>query len=89
MGWHLPGAPDSSWPRTNSLKSERPGARWYRTTARLDQPQGTDAAVGLRINDAEAAQASTASRSSSTAGTPASTSTMSVPRRSSSSRPAS
>lgn len=52
MGWHLPGAPDSSWPRTNSLKSERPGVRWYRTTARLDQPQDTDTAVGLRINDA-------------------------------------
>ncbi|MEU1369808.1 beta-galactosidase [Streptomyces sp. NPDC005803] len=51
MGWHLPGAPDGSWERTGSLKSDRPGVRWYRTTARLNLPRGTDTAVGLRIDD--------------------------------------
>ncbi|MFJ3706788.1 beta-galactosidase [Streptomyces sp. NPDC090053] len=51
-GWHLPGAPDSSWPTTRSLKSDRPGVRWYRTAVRLDLARGTDTAVGLRINDA-------------------------------------
>ncbi|WP_241911148.1 beta-galactosidase [Streptomyces sp. DH-12] len=51
MGWHLPGAPDSSWSTTQSFKSERPGVRWYRTTAGLDLPEGTDTAVGLRIDD--------------------------------------
>ncbi|MFJ6463049.1 beta-galactosidase [Streptomyces sp. NPDC091387] len=51
MGWHLPGAPESSWARTGSLKSGRPGVQWYRTTARLDLPKDSDTAVGLRIND--------------------------------------
>ncbi|TXS01603.1 beta-galactosidase [Streptomyces sp. col6] len=52
LGWHLPGAPDASWARTASLKSDRPGVRWYRTTARLDLPDGADTALGLRIEDA-------------------------------------
>ncbi|THA71052.1 beta-galactosidase [Streptomyces sp. A0958] len=52
LGWHLPGAPDASWARTGSLKSDRPGVRWYRTTARLDLPKGADTALGLRIEDA-------------------------------------
>lgn len=51
VGWHLPGAPDTSWDRTGALKSARPGVRWYRTTARLDLPKGADTAVGLRIGD--------------------------------------
>ncbi|MER5276454.1 beta-galactosidase [Streptomyces sp. NPDC002809] len=51
MGWHLPGAPDTSWARTGALKSERPGVQWYRTTARLNLPKGADTAVGLRITD--------------------------------------
>ncbi|MFI7365778.1 beta-galactosidase [Streptomyces sp. NPDC050149] len=51
MGWHLPGAPDSSWGRTGALKSARPGVQWYRTTARLNLPNGADTAVGLRIDD--------------------------------------
>ncbi|WP_405902199.1 beta-galactosidase [Streptomyces sp. NBC_00656] len=51
MGWHLPGAPDSSWERTGALKSARPGVRWYRTTVRLNLPRGADTAVGLRIDD--------------------------------------
>ncbi|MFF1925595.1 beta-galactosidase [Streptomyces sp. NPDC058221] len=51
MGWHLPGAPDTSWARTGSLKSARPGVHWYRTTARLDLPKGSDTAVALRIDD--------------------------------------
>ncbi|HEY9331489.1 MAG TPA: beta-galactosidase [Streptomyces sp.] len=51
MGWHLPGAPDSSWERTGALKSDRPGVRWYRTTARLNLPRGADTAVALRIDD--------------------------------------
>ncbi|MEU9089417.1 beta-galactosidase [Streptomyces sp. NPDC048428] len=51
MGWHLPGAPDTSWARTGALKSERPGVHWYRTTARLKLPKGADTAVGLRITD--------------------------------------
>ncbi|MGW0940875.1 beta galactosidase jelly roll domain-containing protein, partial [Streptomyces sp. NPDC002666] len=51
MGWHLPGAPDSSWGQTGALKSARPGVQWYRTTARLNLPEGADTAVGLRIDD--------------------------------------
>jgi Glycosyl hydrolases family 35/Beta-galactosidase jelly roll domain/Beta-galactosidase, domain 2/Beta-galactosidase, domain 3 len=50
-GWHLPVAHDAGWPVTTSLKSTRPGVRWYRATARLDVPRGTDTAVGLRIED--------------------------------------
>ncbi|MFD8203028.1 beta galactosidase jelly roll domain-containing protein [Streptomyces sp. NPDC003470] len=53
-GRHLPGAPDSSWRTTSSLKSDRPGVRWFRTTARLNLPSGTDTAIGLRIDDAGA-----------------------------------
>ncbi|MEV5603573.1 beta-galactosidase [Streptomyces sp. NPDC052299] len=52
VGWHLPGAPDASWARTGSLKSDRPGVRWYRTTARLDLPEGADTALALRVEDA-------------------------------------
>ncbi|MFD5654045.1 beta-galactosidase [Streptomyces sp. NPDC127039] len=52
VGWHLPGAPDASWPTTEQLKSDRPGVRWYRTTATLNLPSGTDTALALRVNDA-------------------------------------
>ncbi|MDI3422172.1 beta-galactosidase [Streptomyces luteolus] len=50
-GGHLPGAPDSSWRTTQSLKSERPGVRWFRTETELRLPEGSDTAVGLRIAD--------------------------------------
>ncbi|MDI3408969.1 glycoside hydrolase family 35 protein [Streptomyces cavernicola] len=50
-GWHLPGAPDSSWNSTRSFKSERAGVRFYRTTAQLNLPEGQDTAIGLRIGD--------------------------------------
>ncbi|MFD4338031.1 beta-galactosidase [Streptomyces anulatus] len=53
QGWHLPGAPTGSWDSTASLKSERPGVRWYSTAVGLDLARGTDTAVGLRIADAD------------------------------------
>lgn len=51
QGWHLPGAPDSQWAAADSLKSTRPGVRWYRTTAGLDLAKGADTPLALRIND--------------------------------------
>ena len=46
-----------------------PGVRWYRTSARLDLPQGQDNAIALDLaDDPRAAAPATAPRSSSTAG---------------------
>ncbi|WP_406128738.1 beta-galactosidase [Streptomyces canus] len=62
-GWSLPGFPDGSWKSTTlsgqSGKTE-PGVRWYRTSARLDLPQGQDNALALDL--AEAAGGSTGYR---------------------------
>ena len=71
-GWSLPGYPDGSWKHTTlagqSAKTGT-GVRWYRTSARLDLPQGQDNAhrPGSRRGRRAAAPA-TAPRSSSTAG---------------------
>ncbi|MFD7160566.1 beta-galactosidase [Kribbella sp. NPDC059898] len=50
-GWHLPGAPDSRWSTTASLKSDAPVVRWYRTTAMLNVAPGTDPAIALHVDD--------------------------------------
>ncbi|MFC6704559.1 glycoside hydrolase family 35 protein [Flexivirga alba] len=52
LGWYLPGAPDASWPQSNSLKSTRPGVTFYRTQVKVPAPQGEDASWSLRFNDA-------------------------------------
>ena len=55
-GWSLAGFPDGSWKNTTlagqSAKS-RTGVRWYRTSARLDLPQGQDNAIALDLAEAE------------------------------------
>lgn len=50
-GWHLPGAPDRSWPKASSLKSERAGVRFYRTVVEVPHRHGADAAWALRVAD--------------------------------------
>jgi beta-galactosidase GanA len=51
-GWSLPGFPDRSWtPVSLPTTDPTPGVSWYRTTARLDLPRGSDTSVGLRIDD--------------------------------------
>ncbi|WP_239148962.1 NPCBM/NEW2 domain-containing protein [Streptomyces sp. SID12501] len=59
----MPGYSDGSWKATSlpqqTGKSE-PGVRWYRTSARLDLPQGQDNAIALDL--AEAAAGSTGYR---------------------------
>ncbi|WP_329225296.1 beta-galactosidase [Streptomyces canus] len=51
-GWSLPGFPDGSWKSTTlsgqAAKAE-PSVRWYRTSARLDLPQGQDNALALDL----------------------------------------
>ncbi|CAM5682672.1 beta-galactosidase [Streptomyces canus] len=62
-GWSLPGFPDGGWKSTTlsgqAAKTE-PGVRWYRTSARLDLPQGQDNALALDL--AEPAGGSTGYR---------------------------
>ncbi|MEV1065140.1 beta-galactosidase [Streptomyces sp. NPDC050263] len=51
-GWSLPGYPDAGWKNTAlSQQTGRtgPGVRWYRTSARLDLPQGQDNALALDL----------------------------------------
>ena len=50
-GWHLPGAPDGSWPVASSLKSARAGVTFYRTTVVVPHRDGADAAWALLVND--------------------------------------
>ncbi|WP_461061181.1 beta-galactosidase [Streptomyces pseudoechinosporeus] len=55
-GWSLPGYSDGSWKRTTLAEQSGktgPGVRWYRTSARLDLPQGQDNAVALDLAEAE------------------------------------
>ncbi|MDX2759460.1 beta-galactosidase [Streptomyces europaeiscabiei] len=55
-GWSLAGYPDGSWKNTTlagqSAKTGT-GVRWYRTSARLDLPQGQDNAIALDLAEAE------------------------------------
>ncbi|WP_326573666.1 beta-galactosidase [Streptomyces sp. NBC_00481] len=55
-GWSLAGHPDGSWKNTTlagqSAKTGT-GVRWYRTSARLDLPQGQDNAIALDLAEAE------------------------------------
>ncbi|GGK69294.1 beta-galactosidase [Streptomyces flaveus] len=55
-GWSLPGFPDGGWKSTTlSGQSGKtgPGVRWYRTSARLDLPQGQDNAIALDLAEAD------------------------------------
>ncbi|WP_119731213.1 glycoside hydrolase family 35 protein [Thermomonospora amylolytica] len=49
-GWHLPGHGDRSW-SAGSPADRRigPGVTWFRTSLRLDLPEGHDAALTLRF----------------------------------------
>ncbi|MDN5797961.1 MAG: beta-galactosidase [Intrasporangium sp.] len=51
QGWHLPGAPDASWPSTQSLKSARPGVSFYRASVTVPRRDGTDTAWAIRFDD--------------------------------------
>ncbi len=50
-GWNLPGYPDSSWSAVPSIAQATvsSGVTWYRTTFRLDLPEGQDVPVDLRF----------------------------------------
>ncbi|NGO07187.1 cellulase family glycosylhydrolase [Streptomyces sp. HC44] len=54
-GWSLPGYPDGGW-KSTTLSGQTgktgPGVRWYRTSARLDLPQGQDNAIALDLAEA-------------------------------------
>ncbi|WP_411148011.1 beta-galactosidase [Streptomyces sp. A30] len=55
-GWSLAGYPDGSWKSTTlsgQTAKTGPGVRWYRTSARLDLPQGQDNAIALDLAEAE------------------------------------
>ncbi|MFI1030170.1 beta-galactosidase [Streptomyces sp. NPDC020951] len=57
-GWSLPGYPDGGWQSTTLSQQAAktgPGVRWYRTSARLDLPQGQDNALALDLAEAEGA----------------------------------
>ncbi|MDF3297376.1 glycoside hydrolase family 35 protein [Streptomyces tropicalis] len=51
-GWHLPGFPDHDWQAVGLPRAEqRQGVAWYRTTFPLAVDPGTDASVGLVLED--------------------------------------
>ena len=51
-GWHLPGDPDTRWAAaTLPHHTDTPGVDWYRTSFRLDLPDGQDVPIALRIHD--------------------------------------
>ncbi|MEV7435428.1 glycoside hydrolase family 35 protein [Streptomyces griseoviridis] len=51
-GWHLPGFADGGWPRAELPRADRrQGVTWYRTTFRLAVDPGTDASIGLVLDD--------------------------------------
>ncbi|MFF3335493.1 beta-galactosidase [Streptomyces sp. NPDC002888] len=51
-GWHLPGYADRGWRETALPRAERrQGVTWYRTEFRLAVDPGTDASVGLVLDD--------------------------------------
>ena len=51
-GWNLPGYPAPEWADVSVPNEDtRPGVAWYRTTFRLDVPDGTDASLGLTVAD--------------------------------------
>ncbi|MET9729575.1 beta-galactosidase [Streptomyces sp. NPDC006458] len=52
QGWHLPGHPDADWTAVEMPgAAKRLGVTWYRRSFRLDVDAGTDASVGLVLND--------------------------------------
>lgn len=76
-GWHLPDHDDRRWRVAEFPREERrQGVTWYRTRFRLGFEPELDASVGLTLEDDPGAP--TGYRSSSTAGTWASTSTTSA-----------
>ncbi|MGP3911687.1 beta-galactosidase [Nonomuraea sp. 10N515B] len=48
-GWHLPTYPDKSWKNATPAAPLTPGVTWYRTSFKLDLPQGQDVPIGLRF----------------------------------------
>lgn len=52
-GWHLPGFADTGWEAARLPRSDerRQGVTWYRRTFRLGVAPGTDASVGLVLDD--------------------------------------
>ncbi|CAM5378770.1 hypothetical protein SALBM311S_06187 [Streptomyces alboniger] len=54
-GWHLPGFDDADWEKGEKAElprdERRQGVTWYRTTFRLAVPPGTDASIGLVLDD--------------------------------------
>ena len=70
-GWSLPGYPDGGWKSTTlsgQAAKTGPGVRWYRTSARLDLPQGQDNAIALDLAEPTGGSTGYRARSSSTAG---------------------
>ena len=52
-GWHLPGFNDSGWAKaTLPRATDKPGMDWYRTSFKLDIPDGHDVPLAVRIHDA-------------------------------------
>ncbi|MDL5201399.1 beta-galactosidase [Streptomyces sp. ALI-76-A] len=51
-GWHLPGYEDGDWETADLPRADRrQGVTWYRTAFRLAVDAGTDASVGLTLDD--------------------------------------
>ncbi|WP_328431407.1 beta-galactosidase [Streptomyces sp. NBC_00453] len=52
QGWHLPGHGDDGWEAVELPRADRrQGVTWYRTTFRLAVEAGTDASIGLVLDD--------------------------------------
>ncbi|MGW0337332.1 beta-galactosidase [Streptomyces sp. NPDC003011] len=52
QGWHLPGFGDGDWETADLPRADRrQGVTWYRTAFRLAVEAGTDASVGLTLDD--------------------------------------
>ncbi|MFC3576697.1 beta-galactosidase [Streptomyces yaanensis] len=52
QGWHLPGIPDGGWQSVGLPRADRgQGVVWYRTDFRLTVDPGTDASIGLTLDD--------------------------------------
>ncbi|MYR56771.1 beta-galactosidase, partial [Streptomyces sp. SID625] len=51
-GWHLPGFADGGWDKVSFPRAvRRQGVTWYRTTFKPSVAAGTDASVGLVLDD--------------------------------------
>jgi hypothetical protein len=51
-GWHLPGFEDGDWEKADLPRADRrQGVTWYRTHFKLGVAPGTDASIGLTLDD--------------------------------------